>query len=275
MRLQRRQAQRRVRLRPSLHPPHRRRSECWPPERARVGHALNARAECLHGRLQSQRIGARIRMRTGERIVAQLWDALFPVCCAMMLCVPADRDYNYTEVSGQRRIARPRSSPNRLLSTRMQSLNLQALRHLARVRSLQLCVWNADLRSSPSPPPSLCVQMLERVFSLLREKNPNLAVRKRHVMPPPQLVRVGTRKTMWANFAQICQLSVTHTNHMLTHSGGRARMRLERFVFTLSILRSILCFVAISSFLLQHAPSARARHVFLPCGDGNGGIDRW
>ena len=55
--------------------------------------------------------------------------------------------------------------------------------------------------------PRSCVQMLERVFSLLREKNPNLAVRKRHVMPPPQLVRVGTRKTMWANFAQICQLS--------------------------------------------------------------------
>jgi translation initiation factor 2 subunit 2 len=47
---------------------------------------------------------------------------------------------------------------------------------------------------------------MERIFTLLREKNPNLAVRKRHVMPPPQLVRVGTRKTMWANFAPIFQL---------------------------------------------------------------------
>jgi translation initiation factor 2 subunit 2 len=55
--------------------------------------------------------------------------------------------------------------------------------------------------------------MLERVFSLLRAKNPNLAVRKRHVMPPPQLVRVGTRKTMWANFAQICQLSDNTNKH--------------------------------------------------------------
>jgi len=63
--------------------------------------------------------------------------------------------------------------------------------------------------------------MLERVFSLLREKNPNLAVRKRHVMPPPQLVRVGTRKTMWANFAQICQLSEQHTrSHTHTQSDG-------------------------------------------------------
>lgn len=56
-------------------------------------------------------------------------------------------------------------------------------------------------------------EMLERVFSLLREKNPNLAVRKRHVMPPPQLVRVGTRKTMWANFAQICQLMHRQPEH--------------------------------------------------------------
>lgn len=66
--------------------------------------------------------------------------------------------------------------------------------------------------------------MLERVFSLLREKNPNLSVRKRHVMPPPGLVRVGTRKTMWANFAQICQLSVkqrqtSNARPPMTHAG--------------------------------------------------------
>lgn len=60
------------------------------------------------------------------------------------------------------------------------------------------------------------LQMLERVFSLLREKNPNLAVRKRHVMPPPQLVRVGTRKTMWANFNQICQLMHRQPEHMMS-----------------------------------------------------------
>lgn len=51
-------------------------------------------------------------------------------------------------------------------------------------------------------------EMLERVFSLLREKNPALAGnRKKASLPPPQLSRVGTRKTMWSNFAQICQMS--------------------------------------------------------------------
>jgi len=52
------------------------------------------------------------------------------------------------------------------------------------------------------------VQLLERVFALLRERNPNLAERKRYVMPPPTLVRVGTRKTMWTNFAVIANMYV-------------------------------------------------------------------
>ncbi len=49
-------------------------------------------------------------------------------------------------------------------------------------------------------------QLVDRIFSLLKEKNPNLATRTKHKMAPPQLVRVGTKKVMWANFAQMCQL---------------------------------------------------------------------
>jgi len=60
-------------------------------------------------------------------------------------------------------------------------------------------------------------ELLERIFSLLREKNPTLAGgRKRHVMPPPQLVRVGTRKTMWANFAPICLLMHRQPEHAMS-----------------------------------------------------------
>eukprot|EP00455_Lapot_gusevi_P034682 TRINITY_DN3832_c0_g4_i2.p1 TRINITY_DN3832_c0_g4~~TRINITY_DN3832_c0_g4_i2.p1 ORF type:complete len:255 (-),score=97.73 TRINITY_DN3832_c0_g4_i2:132-842(-) len=59
-------------------------------------------------------------------------------------------------------------------------------------------------------------ELLDRVFSLLREKNPNLAVRKRHVMPPPQLVRVGTRKTMWANFSQMAALMHRQPEHVFS-----------------------------------------------------------
>jgi len=60
-------------------------------------------------------------------------------------------------------------------------------------------------------------ELLDRVFSLLREKNPNLAGgRKRYTMPPPQLVRVGTRKTMWSNFTPICQVMARNTDHVLS-----------------------------------------------------------
>jgi translation initiation factor 2 beta subunit (eIF-2beta)/eIF-5 len=67
------------------------------------------------------------------------------------------------------------------------------------------------------------VELLERVFTLLREKNPNLSVRKKHIMPPPQLSRVGSRKTMWSNFKQICELMHRQPEHVqsffLTETG--------------------------------------------------------
>jgi len=59
-------------------------------------------------------------------------------------------------------------------------------------------------------------ELLERVFNLLKEKNPNLATRKKHTMPPPQLVRVGTRKTMWANFNTICQTMHRQPEHVMS-----------------------------------------------------------
>jgi len=57
-------------------------------------------------------------------------------------------------------------------------------------------------------------ELLDRIFTLLKANNPNLAERKRHPIQPPQLVRVGTRKTMWANFAPICQVMHRNTNHV-------------------------------------------------------------
>lgn len=59
-------------------------------------------------------------------------------------------------------------------------------------------------------------ELLERVYNLLQENNPNLAVRKRHVMPPPQLARIGTRKTMWSNFAAAAQVMRRQLDHLMT-----------------------------------------------------------
>jgi translation initiation factor 2 subunit 2 len=57
--------------------------------------------------------------------------------------------------------------------------------------------------------------MLDRVFRLLREKNPLLSERKRHVMPPPQMVRIGSRKTMWANISQMCDMLSRSMDHVI------------------------------------------------------------
>jgi translation initiation factor 2 subunit 2 len=59
-------------------------------------------------------------------------------------------------------------------------------------------------------------EMLERVVDLLRERNPGIATKKRHVMPPPQLIRVGTRKTMWANFNPISQTMHRQNEHVMS-----------------------------------------------------------
>mmetsp|Transcript_24058 Transcript_24058/g.37858 ORF Transcript_24058/g.37858 Transcript_24058/m.37858 type:complete len:168 (-) Transcript_24058:164-667(-) len=57
-------------------------------------------------------------------------------------------------------------------------------------------------------------ELLERCFKLLMDKNPNLNVKKRHTIPPPALNRVGTRRTCWANFPQICKLLRRNNEHM-------------------------------------------------------------
>jgi len=59
-------------------------------------------------------------------------------------------------------------------------------------------------------------EMLDRVFSLIRDRNPGIDQKKRHTMPPPLISRVGTRKTMWSNFEQICKVMHRLTEHLMT-----------------------------------------------------------
>lgn len=60
-------------------------------------------------------------------------------------------------------------------------------------------------------------EMLDRVFNILRTRinKPGSESGRRH-LPPPQMVRVGTRKTMWTNFAQICQLMQRQHEHVMS-----------------------------------------------------------
>lgn len=55
------------------------------------------------------------------------------------------------------------------------------------------------------PPKYSYQQLLERVTDILHQNNPELTDKKRHTVKPPQLMRVGTKKTLWANFQEICK----------------------------------------------------------------------
>lgn len=50
-------------------------------------------------------------------------------------------------------------------------------------------------------------ELLTRVFEIMREKNPEMVAGKKQkfVMRPPQVVRIGTKKTSFANFTEICK----------------------------------------------------------------------
>lgn len=50
-------------------------------------------------------------------------------------------------------------------------------------------------------------ELLKRVFEIILDKNPDMAGgrKPKFVMRPPQVLRVGTKKTSFANFTEICK----------------------------------------------------------------------
>uniref|UniRef100_UPI0035901B8F eukaryotic translation initiation factor 2 subunit 2 n=1 Tax=Myxine glutinosa TaxID=7769 RepID=UPI0035901B8F len=60
-------------------------------------------------------------------------------------------------------------------------------------------------------------ELLSRVFNIMREKNPEMMAgeKRKFVMKPPQVVRVGTKKSSFANFADICKLLHRQPKHLL------------------------------------------------------------
>ncbi|EGW14592.1 Eukaryotic translation initiation factor 2 subunit 2 [Cricetulus griseus] len=61
-------------------------------------------------------------------------------------------------------------------------------------------------------------ELLNRVFNIMREKNPDMVAgeKRKFVMKPPQVVRVGTKKTSFVNFTDICKLLHRQPKHLLT-----------------------------------------------------------
>jgi len=59
-------------------------------------------------------------------------------------------------------------------------------------------------------------ELLEIVFNIIKEKNPDLdsGTKKKLVMRPPQVLRVGTKKSSFANFVDICKSLHRQPKHM-------------------------------------------------------------
>ncbi|KAF3778423.1 Eukaryotic translation initiation factor 2 subunit beta [Nymphaea thermarum] len=59
-------------------------------------------------------------------------------------------------------------------------------------------------------------ELLDRVFNTLRENNPELAGdRRRTVMRPPQVLREGTKKTVFVNFMDLCKTMHRQPEHVM------------------------------------------------------------
>lgn len=60
-------------------------------------------------------------------------------------------------------------------------------------------------------------ELLQRVFGIMRDKNPEMVAgeKKKFVMRPPQVVRVGSKKTAFANFTEIAKMLHRQPKHLL------------------------------------------------------------
>jgi translation initiation factor 2 subunit 2 len=60
-------------------------------------------------------------------------------------------------------------------------------------------------------------ELLQRVFNIMKDKNPEMVAgeKKKFVMRPPQVVRVGTKKTAFANFTEIAKMLHRQPKHLL------------------------------------------------------------
>merc|ERR1711896_8990 len=57
-------------------------------------------------------------------------------------------------------------------------------------------------------------EMLTRLYEIIEAKNPSLGDAKKYLMKPPQMVRVGSKKVAWMNFAENVEMMNRPTDHV-------------------------------------------------------------
>ena len=60
-------------------------------------------------------------------------------------------------------------------------------------------------------------ELLGRVFGILREKIPSLSEKTKTIIKPPQVLREGTKKTVFANLIEICNAMNRSPEHVIQY----------------------------------------------------------
>ena len=60
-------------------------------------------------------------------------------------------------------------------------------------------------------------ELLGRVFGILREKNPALSEKTKTIIKPPQVLREGTKKTVFVNLMEICNAMHRAPEHVIQY----------------------------------------------------------
>lgn len=101
-------------------------------------------------------------------------------------------------------------------------------------------------------------QLLKRVFDIMRAKNPTMTEggKKKFVMKPPQVVRIGTKKTSFVNFADICRILHRQPKHLLAFLLAELGTR-----FLIAYLQYIVSFMSfkVSMFVSVYTTSILSR----------------
>lgn len=98
--------------------------------------------------------------------------------------------------------------------------------------------------------------MLERAYELIHAQNPELTRHTRKKLKPPKVMRVGTTRTAWVNFVEICDMYVTWHAHTPCNRGAPTVAFHTRAAFVPHGWRAVLgaTLVHTCGFLLVGSP---------------------
>jgi len=60
-------------------------------------------------------------------------------------------------------------------------------------------------------------ELLDRVFGIIRTANPELGGKRRTILKPPQVLREGTKKTVFVNFVDLCKAMHRTEDHVMQY----------------------------------------------------------